>query len=83
MEPECGNREKMNNELGWESILECGNFLSVNFFHKIHLYETRPLVRRCMPRLVQENNFNLRNKHGYVPFPFKGEKHYRNLEQIA
>ena len=44
------NREKLNNELGWESILERGNFLSVNIFHKIHLYDTRPLIRKCMPR---------------------------------
>ena len=45
------NREKLNNELGWESILERGNFLSVNIFHKIHLYETRPLIRKCMPKV--------------------------------
>ena len=62
------NREKLNNELGWESILEHGNFLSVNIFHKIHLYDTRPLIRKCMPRLNQENNLNLRNKKRYVPF---------------
>ena len=68
------NREKLNNELGWESILERGNFLSVNIFHKIHLYETRPLIRNCMPKVDLPNNFNLRNKHGYVPFPYKGDK---------
>ena len=68
------NREKLNNELGWESILERGNILSVNIFHKIHLYETRPLIRKCMPKVNLQNYLNLRNKHGYVPFPYKGDK---------
>ena len=40
------NREKLNKELGWESILERGDFLSINIFHKIHLHETRPLIRK-------------------------------------
>ena len=68
------SREKLNHELGWESILERGNFLSVNIFQKIHLHETRPLIRNCMPKFRLENNLNLRNKNGYVPFPFRGEK---------
>ena len=48
--------------------------MSVNIFHKIHLYETRPLIRKCMPKVNLQNNLNLRNKHGYVPFPYKGDK---------
>ena len=40
------SREKLNKELGWESILERGDFLSINIFHKIHLHETRPLIRK-------------------------------------
>ena len=68
------SREKLNKELGWESISERGDFLSINIFHKIHLHETRPLVRNCMPRLDFENKFNLRNKNGYVPFPYRGNK---------
>ena len=68
------SREKLNKELGWESILERGDFLSINIFHKIHLHETRPLVRNCMPKLDYENRFNLRIKNGYVPFPFGRNK---------
>ena len=82
------SREKLNKELGWESISERGDFLSINIFQKIHLHETRPLVRNCMPRLDFENKFNLRNKNGYVPFPYRGNKfnlsffpkHNKNLE---
>ena len=40
------SRDKLNKELGWESISERGNFLSINIFHKIHLCETRSLVRK-------------------------------------
>ena len=68
------SREKLNKELGWESILERGDFLSINIFHKIHLHETRPLIRKCMPKLDFQNKFNLRNKNGYVPFPYRGNK---------
>ena len=32
------SKEKLNLELGWETI---GDLLSLNFFHKIHLQETR------------------------------------------
>ena len=39
------NKDKLNLELGWESIMERGNLLSLNIFHKIHRHETRPLIR--------------------------------------
>ena len=68
------SREKLNGELGWESIFERGNFLSLNIFQKIHLHETRPLIRNCMPKINLENNHNLRNRSGYVPFGYKGVK---------
>ena len=32
-----------------------------------------------MPRFDLENNFNLRNKNGYIPFPFRGEKFNRSF----
>ena len=45
------SKDKLNLELGWESIVERGNILSLNIFHKIHRYETRPLIKSCMPKL--------------------------------
>lgn len=42
------SREKLNNELGWESIHTRIDFLGLTFFHKIHVLETRPLVRSHM-----------------------------------
>ena len=33
------SKDKLNVELGWESINERGDLLSLNIFHKIHLHE--------------------------------------------
>ena len=68
------SEDKLNEELGWESILDRGNFLSLNFFHKIHLHETRPLIRSCMPTLDFEQKNVRRSKGGYLPFKFNGDK---------
>ena len=45
------NREKLNVELGWETIQCRADMLGLKIFHKIHLHETRPLIRKCMPKL--------------------------------
>ena len=37
------SRDKLNIELGWESIKKRSDNLGLNMFHKIHSYETRPL----------------------------------------
>ena len=51
--------------------------LGLNIFHKIHLYETRPLIRSCMPKPDYENKYNTRSKGGYIPFKNVGNK-FRN-----
>ena len=58
------SREKLNNELGWESIEKRSDLLSLNIFHKIHLHETRPLIRNCMPKLDFEQEHFLRSIGG-------------------
>ena len=68
------SKEKLYSELGWETINERGNLLGLNFVHKIHFHETRPLVRNCMPMLNLQDNYEIRNKDVYVPFPHKGDK---------
>ena len=62
------SREKLNNELGWETIEKRSDLLSLNIFQKIHLHETRPLIRSCMPKLDFEQEHYLRSKGGYTPF---------------
>ena len=61
------SREKLNIELGWETIKKRSDILGLNIFHKIHSYETRPLITSCMPKLDLENEFNTRLKGGYIP----------------
>ena len=45
------SREKLNNELGWETIEKRADILGLNIFQKIHLKETTPFIRNCMPKL--------------------------------
>ena len=68
------SREKLNNELGWESIQKRADILGLNIFQKIHLHETRPLIRNCMQNLDTENKFNTRSKGGYIPYKNYGTK---------
>ena len=63
------SKEKLNNELGWETIQKRADILGLNIFHKIHLQETRPLIRDCMQKLDFENKFNTRSNGGYIPYP--------------
>ena len=62
------SQEKLNNELGWESIKQRINFLGLCFFHKIHRHETRPLIRACMTKLDWEGVRFTRSKGGYMPY---------------
>ena len=71
------NREKLNIELGWESFQTRINFLGLSLFQKIHLYETRPLIRRCTSQLDYEKKYLTRSKTGYLPYPNYGQK-FRN-----
>ena len=54
-------------KFGWGKKTERGNILSLSLFHKIHLHETRPLIRTCMPKLDLENTCPTRSKGGYIP----------------
>jgi len=67
------NKDKLNLELGWENIIDRGNILSLNFFHKIHRHETRPLIKSCMPKSDIEKCHTTRSKGGYVPFKYENK----------
>ena len=68
------SREKLNNELGWENMQTRINFLGLSFFHKIHLHETRPLIKKCMTELDYAKKYLTRSKGGYSPYPNYGDK---------
>ena len=67
------SREKLNEELGWENFKTRINFLGLCFFHKIHLHETRPLIRSCLTPFDMEKRVT-RSKGGYTPYPNYGSK---------
>ena len=58
---------------GWENIIDRGNILSLNFFHKIHRHETRPLIKSCMPKSDIEKCHTTRSKGGYIPFKYENK----------
>ena len=62
------NQEKLNIELGWESIKKRIDFLGLCLFQKMHLHLTRPLVRRCLSKPDWNNNNRTRSKGGYIPY---------------
>ena len=73
------SKEKLNLELGWETIQSRADMLGLNFFHKIHLQETRPLIQKCMPKLDFERKNVLRSNGGYLPFTNHGDKFWKSF----
>ena len=49
------SKDKLNAELGWESIKTRIDFLGLCLFQKIHLHLTRPLVRKCMSKIKEQD----------------------------
>ena len=68
------SQDKLNLELGWESIKKRIEFLGLSLFQKIHLNETRPLIKNCLTKLDYEKKYELRSKGGYMPYPNYGNK---------
>ena len=66
------SQEKLNAELGWESIKKRIDFLGLCLFQKIHLKQTRPLISKCMPKLDWEKKQITRSKGGYIPYKYYG-----------
>ena len=68
------SKDKLNKDLGWESIKKRIDFLGLCIFHKIHRQESRPLVRVCLTKLDSEKKHMTRSKGGYTPYPNLGHK---------
>ena len=68
------SKDKLNTELGWESIPKRIEFLGLSLFHKIHLGETRPLIKQCLSKIDFEKKYEMRSKGGYLPYPNYGNK---------
>ena len=68
------SKERLNQELGWESIKTRIDFLGLCLFQKIHAHETRPLIRSCLTKLDCDKKRVTRSKGGYLPYPNFGVK---------
>ena len=68
------SKEKLYDELGWETIQKRIEYLGLSIFHKIHVGETRPLLKKCITKVDWENKQHLRSKGGYLPHPNYGIK---------
>ena len=64
------SREKLNKELGWENFHTTIKFLGLSLFQKIHLHQTRPLIRKCMSQVDSTKKYNTRSKVGYSSYPY-------------
>ena len=66
------SKDKLNDELGWESIKDRADILGYSIFHKINRGETRDLVRSCLSSRIlcpQTLRFG-----GFVPFAYHNAK---------
>ena len=65
------NQTKLELDLGWETLKTRADFLGLSLFQKIHLNQTRPLIKNCMPEfnLVRTN----RNTNVYKNFLYQNK----------
>ena len=68
------SQTRLEADLSWETIADRTKLLGICIFHKIHLLQTRPLIRRCLPEL---NNNITRQAGTYKPIKYYGLK-YKN-----
>lgn len=73
------NQSRLEADLSWETIDDRAKLLGLCIFHKIHLLQTRPIIRRCMPELntnitrqsgtyKQFRYYSLKYKNSFFPF---------------
>ena len=75
------SKEKLNNELSWESIKIRADFLGLTLFHKIATSKTRPLVRSCLPK--QKLNPDSLRSGNLMQFPYLGEKYAKSFSRFS
>ena len=73
------SKDKLNTELGWESIKKRIDFLGLCLFQKMRLHLTRPLVRKFMPKFDWNNDQRTRSKGGYLPYDNFGKKYLNSF----
>ena len=69
------SKERLNIELGYESIEKRADILGSSLFHKTLLGLQRPLINKCMPTLAAPVNYNTRKRRIFSPFPVGKQKY--------
>ena len=69
--------EKINEELGWESIKTRIDFLGLTLFYKINYDATRPLIRSCLTSKILR--LNSRQFGQYTNYPNYGAKFQKSF----
>ena len=70
------SKQKLEEDLAWESIQSRAEFLGLSIFHKIAISDTRPLIRSCMP---QRNFSDQTRSEGFIHFPYTKEYYYKSF----
>ena len=63
------SQTSLEKDLGWESINDRVSFLGLSLFHKVHLNQTRPLIKTAMPKAKTMGMTRLSNSYNYETFP--------------
>ena len=71
------SKERLNIELGYESIEKRADILGLSLFHKTLLGHHRPLINKCMPTLAAPVHYNTRKRRKFCSFPV-GKQKYNN-----
>ena len=61
----------LEQDLAWESLAERSLFLGLSLFHKVHLNQTRPLIKKAMPKPQKVGITRSSNSFKYETFPPK------------
>ena len=61
----------LEHDLAWESVSDRALFLGLSMYHKIHLNQTRPLVKTAMPKLKSVGVTRSSASYSYESFPPK------------
>ena len=73
------SREKLNEELGWETIRTRVDFLGLSLFHKIHNGGCRPLITTCLAERNMSRPTSTRNYKIYKNYSNFGAKFYKSF----
>ena len=63
------SQASLEQDLAWESLADRALFLGLSLFHKIHLNQIRPLIKKIMPRPKKAGITRSSNSFKYEIFP--------------